>query len=114
MLKNELIQQAFNEEKFRINTIQQIKNEFLKVGIDLPINTEITSKEALLSDLAQEIILVQDQAPHLLAQLLYSFDLPEHQVAAAFEQPQEAPNKLAAAMLWRAAQKVYLREKFRS
>ncbi|MCC5922625.1 MAG: hypothetical protein JJT77_02470 [Crocinitomicaceae bacterium] len=114
MLKNEVIQQSFNEQKFRESTIKQLKNEFLKVGLDLEISSEIVEKEVLLSILAQEIIVIQDQAPHLLAQLLYSFDLPENKVVEAFDVPQDAPHLLANAMLWRAAQKVYLKAKFRT
>lgn len=114
MLKNEIIQQAFNEEKFRQSTIAQLNKEFIKVGVDLNLDTHISDKERIIEILQSEITVIQDQVPQLLAQLLYSFDLNEKKVSLAFQVPQDAPIILAEAMLWRAAQKVYLREKFRS
>ncbi|MEX1190587.1 MAG: hypothetical protein WEA99_01355 [Brumimicrobium sp.] len=114
MNKNEIIKR-FAEESFAKATFDQVKNDFLKVGIEIQFADEVyASKEAFTKQLGGEIEAIMREAPHLLTQLFYLIDLPENQIEIILKEAENPTLELANALLIRAAQKVYFREKYKS
>ncbi|MEX2482983.1 MAG: hypothetical protein WED10_00385 [Brumimicrobium sp.] len=112
--KNEIIKR-FAEESFAKATFDQVKNDFLKVGIEIQFADEVyASKEAFTKQLGGEIEAIMREAPHLLTQLFYLIDLPENQIEIILKEAENPTLELANALLIRAAQKVYFREKYKS
>lgn len=112
--KKEIIKR-FTEESFAEATFNQVKNDFLKVGIEIQFSEkDLSSKEAFTQQLSAEVEAIMREAPHLLTQLFYLIDLPENQVNEMLFDAENPTLDLANALLIRAAQKVYYRDKFKS
>lgn len=111
MNKNEIIQR-FSIPDFVEKTKNQIRKEFFKVGVSIPIKEDIKDKDSLVLDLKDELNAIIDQHPQLLAQLFYSIDLPEEKVKNVMNSNEDITRNIAELILFRAAQKVYTREKF--
>ncbi len=113
MLNNEIIERL-QENKFAYETFEQLKKDFLRVGIVLELPDEILANpNDFLEYLTKEVEVVMNEAPHLLTQLLYIADLPETQVSQLFEEAEQPHCSLSEALLRRSAQKVLYREKFK-
>lgn len=111
--KKEIIKR-FAEDSFAKATFQQVKNDFLKVGIDVQFSDkDYQTKEAFTNRLGEEIDAIMREVPHLLTQLLYLVDLPENQVDIMLNESQNPALDLADALLYRAAQKVYFKQKYK-
>jgi hypothetical protein len=111
--KKEIIKR-FSEESFAKATFGQVKNDFFKVGIDIQFSDEdYLTKEAFTVRLGNEIEAIMREAPHLLTQLFYLVDLPENQVDIALNEAENPALELAEALLIRAAQKVYYKQKYK-
>lgn len=113
-LSDTTLTQIDTDEQFAKKTCQQLIREFNKIGIDLRINESTRDVNQLIHELKLEIDAIISNASHLLAQLFYSIDLPEEKVNKALESENDVAESIAKAILIRAAQKVYLREKFSS
>lgn len=111
MNKNEIIQR-FSIPDFVEKTKNQIRKEFLKVGVSIPLKEEIKDKDSLVSDLKDELNAIIDQHPQLLAQLFYSIDLPEEKVKNVMNSNEDITENIAELILFRSAQKVYIKEMF--
>jgi hypothetical protein len=113
LLNNEIIERL-QENKFATDTFEQLKKDFLRVGIVLELPDEILENpKDFLDYLTEEVELVMNDAPHLLSQLLYIADLPESQVNQLFEEAEQPHRSLSEALLRRAAQKVLYRERYK-
>lgn len=113
MLNNEIIERL-QENKFATDTFEQLKKDFLRVGIVLELPDEILKNpKDFLEYLTKEVELIMNEAPHLLTQLLYIADLPESQVSQLFEEAEQPHRSLSEALLRRSAQKVLYREKYK-
>lgn len=111
--KKEIIKR-FEEESFAKATFEQVKNDFLKVGIDIQFSDkDYSTKEDFIKRLGSEIEAIMREAPHLLSQLFYLVDLPENQVDNALSEAENPAMELADALLNRAAQKVYFKQKYK-
>jgi hypothetical protein len=111
--KKEIIKR-FAEESFAKSTFEQVKNDFLKVGVEIQFSDEnYATKEAFTKQLGGEIEAIMREAPHLLTQLFYLVDLPESQVDIMFSEAENPAMELAEALLIRAAQKVYFKQKYK-
>ena len=111
MENNQLVKQI-EDAHFAEKTCAQITKEFDKVGVSLPIPPPHNNFEHLCELVSKEVQVMLDQHPQLLAQLFYSMDLPEHQVNEIMVHASDIAYSLSEKMIIRAAQKVYLREKF--
>ena len=109
MNKNEIIQR-FSIPDFVEKTKVQLQKEFLKIGVKIPINDSSNDKVTLVEDLTAELNVIIDQHPQLLAQLFYSIDLNEEKVKSVMNSNENIPENIAELILFRAAQKVYIRE----
>lgn len=110
--KKEIIKR-FEEESFAKATFEQVKNDFLKVGIDIQFSDQdYATKEDFIKRLSEEIDAIMREAPHLLTQLFYLVDLPENQVDLMLTDAENPSLELADALLIRAAQKVYFKQKY--
>ncbi len=111
--KKEIIKR-FSEESFAKATFEQVKNDFFKVGIEIQFSDEnYASKDAFTKQLGGEIDAIMREAPHLLTQLFYLVDLPENQVDILLSDAENPALELAEALLIRAAQKVYFKQKYK-
>lgn len=111
--KKEIIKR-FSEESFAKATFEQVKNDFFKVGIDIQFSDEdYATKDTFIKRLGSEIEAVMREAPHLLTQLFYLVDLPENQVDLLLSEAENPTLDLADALLIRAAQKVYFKQKYK-
>lgn len=111
--KKEIIKR-FEEASFAKATFQQVKNDFFKVGIEIQFTDEhYATKEAFTKQLGGEIDAIMREAPHLLTQLFYLVDLPENQVYKSLNEAKNPALELADALLNRAAQKVYFKQKYK-
>jgi hypothetical protein len=107
--KNKIIQRLSNQD-FVKATVRQLIKEFYKIGVDLPLNESMLTKEEILTELSAELSAIIDQRPQLLAQLFYSIDLSEDKVNKAMNFDENISDNIAELILVRAAQKVYIRE----
>ena len=111
--KKEIIKR-FAEESFARATFEQVKNDFFKVGIEIQFKDEhYVTKEAFTTQLGREIDAIMREAPHILTQLFYLVDLPENQVDIMLSEAENPALELADALLIRAAQKVYFKQKYK-
>jgi hypothetical protein len=111
--KKEIIER-FSEEFFAKATFEQVKSDFFKVGIDIQFSDEdYASKESFTKQLGGEIDAIMREAPHILTQLFYLVDLPESQVDMLLSEAENPALDLAEALLIRAAQKVYFKQKYK-
>ncbi|PHR49575.1 MAG: hypothetical protein COA32_00155 [Fluviicola sp.] len=111
--KKEIIKR-FAEESFASATFEQVKNDFLKVGIEIQFKDEhYVTKEAFTQQLGGEIDAIMREAPHILTQLFYLVDLPENQVDIMLSEANNPALELADALLIRAGQKVYFKQKYK-
>jgi uncharacterized protein (UPF0147 family) len=109
--KNELIQQFDNIEFARKTCFQLIK-EFEKVGVVFQLDPSLNDVEKITYLIAKELETIATSSGELLAQLIYSIDLPEKTVRRSFEESEDVIQELSYAFIIRAAQKIYLREKY--
>lgn len=94
---------------FVVDTKEQLKREFLKVGIELKLDESMMTKTEIVQELSQELSAILDQHPQLLAQLFYSIDLSEEKVKSAMNFDENISDNIAELILIRAAQKVYIK-----
>lgn len=94
---------------FVADTKEQLKREFLKVGIELKLEESMMTKTEIVQELSQELSAILDQDPQLLAQLFYSIDLSEEKVKSAMNFDENISDNIAELILIRAAQKVYIK-----
>ena len=113
MDQKELIANLENSDFARKTCLQLIK-EFDRLGLHLPLEPSSRDQQDIIKIIAVELNVIAREKSELLAQLIYSIDLSEKNVKKSFEESENVINHLAHAFLIRAAQKVYLREKFSS
>lgn len=113
-MKNNEIIKRFEDQLFAEKTCLQLIREFDRVGISIPLDPKERDKDQIIKQLAMELGLIMEQAPQLLSQLFYAVDLPEEQIEKIFTKGEDVASEIAELLLIRAAQKVYIREKFSS
>lgn len=111
-MKNNEIIKRFEDHLFAEKTCLQLIREFDRVGISIPLEPKERDKGQIIKQLATELGLIMEQAPQLLSQLFYAVDLPEEQIEKIFTKGEDVASEIAELLLIRAAQKVYIREKF--
>ena len=112
-LKNEVYITSLSEKIFAQKTYRQIVREFSKIGIALKENCDADiTKENIISIVSEELEAMLNHNPQLVAQLFYSIDLPEEKIKKTIEEGESVVVNIAEAILYRSAQKVYLRERF--
>lgn len=111
MNNNEIIKSLENAD-FAQETCKQIIKEFEKVGVALSLDINEKDTAIISKKIAEELDAIIGNAPHLLAQLFYSIDLPEEKVKAAMEKNDFIEEGIANAILIRSAQKVYIRKRY--
>lgn len=113
-MKNNEIIKRFEDQLFAEKTCLQLIREFDRIGISIPLDPKERDKDQIIKQLATELGLIMEQAPQLLSQLFYAVDLPEEQIEKIFTKGEDVASEIAELLLIRAAQKVYIREKFSS
>lgn len=111
-MNNSEIIPYLSDESFARKTCEQLNKEFERVGITLALDTNKHDIQTIVNHIASELTLVLEQQSALFAQLIYSIDLPEKQVNTIMSNSASIMQDLSHAFLIRAAQKIYLRERF--
>lgn len=111
-MRNLAVIEQLSQLDFFKKTVEQVKRDFSRVGIELRVSEDVSNSEALAEAIRLELDAVLEQRPDMFAHLLYIIDLPESKVRELIASSEYTARDIALPIIYRAAEKVYYRIKF--